>query len=254
MGVLFKTNDASIALEEDDFEELKSRIFTMYGWPNVKVEITDAQFIYTIKRAVSYLNTYSPKLDHVFKKVYLHTNECLISEYDVIHSVLDVYASTDYLMGLGMPFQNLMAPAMTIGSTYNPELLSNYISLFAAYDVSKRMFGMQPMAELKHPNIIKLSPIPYIETRFCFVITVDHDSNLASLNEYETNWFVRFMEAAVGKVIGETRRKYDGIVLPVGNLSTSGASIYSENVEKEKELIEEIKGRHKFPQSYLSIG
>lgn len=255
MGVLFNTEDSTgIVLETDDLLELKERVFTLYGWPNVKVEITDDQFNRIIKRAVSYLNTYSPKIDYIFKQVMQNYSDYTIIEYNKVHSVLDVYASVEYLMGLGMPFQTLMAPAMAIGSTYNSQLLSDYVSLFTAYDMAKRMFGLQPIADLIQPNIIRISPIPYIDTRFCFVITVDHDSNLASLNDYEVNWFTRFMEAATGKVIGETRRKYDGLSLPVGSLSTSGSSMYSENAEKEKELIEEIKGRHKFPQAYIAIG
>lgn len=337
MGVLFRGNQASIQLEDDDFEELQKRIYTIYGWPNVKVEITTEQFQQTIERAAKYLNTYSPKVDYIFKYVYPNTSDYVLekdsyvaetvtnfsriddhnftllgdrttdyianktkvsfnnmvslvlsSVYDAttnlttikvkfennsniiptdlyvmsysnapemyIHSVQDVYVSTEYLMGLGMPYQNLIGPAMTIGAAYDTTILSDYISLFAAYDMAKRMFGTQPYAQLIHPNIVRLDPIPYIDTTFCFVVTIDHDANLGSLNEYETNWFFRFMEAAVGKVIGETRRKYSGVTLPVGTLDTSGGSLFSESLEKENALIEEIKNRRKLPSAYINIG
>lgn len=337
MGVLFRGNSSSISLETDDLDELKKRIYTVYGWPNVKVEITNTQFDQTVERAAKYLNTYSPKTDYIFKHVYPNVSDYVLekdayvaetvanvtrltdnsftilndrttdyivnktkvsfsnrislvtsSTYDdttnlttvtvkfentsniiptdiyvmsysnapelYVHSIQDVCVSTDYLMGLGMPFQNLIGPAMTIGAAYDSSLLTDYVSLFSAYDLAKRMFGTQPYASLIHPNIARLDPIPYIDTIFCFVITVDHDSNLGSLNEYETNWFMRFMEAAVGKVIGETRRKYANVTLPVGTLDNSGGTIYTECADKEKELIEELKNRHKLPSAYIAIG
>lgn len=338
MGALFKSLiDDNYELDSDDFIELQNRIYTSYGWPNVKVEITDEQFKRIIRRAVSYLNTYSPKveyiLEHVYSnqsdyvlnkdvfvgedygtftkinpysftlqgnrtadyivnttRIYLNNLECratvvTYSETDdlttivvtfgntahkitdelytvsysntaplYIHSVQDVYVSTDYLMGLGMPYQNLIAPAMTLGASYDTTLLSDYVSLFAAYDLAKRMFGTQPMVKFIHPNIARIDPIPYIDTTFCFVITVNHETNLGSLGEYEFNWFLRFMEIATGKVIGETRRKYSGMPLPAGSLETSGSALYSECDAKEKELIEEIKGRRKLPSAYICVG
>lgn len=254
MGVLFRNNIIDLQLEDDDLQELKNQIYTEFGWSNVKVEITDQQFYHLIRIAVGYLNTYSPKVDYIFTPVKTTVSDYVIDKYDYVHSVQDVFVSATYLMGLGMPYQNLIGPAMTIGAAYDTTLLNDWVNLFAAYDLAKRMFGTQPQATLIQPNIVRLDPIPYMDTTFCFVVTVNHDRNLASLSQYELDWFLRYMKAVVGKTVGETRRKYDGVQLPVGTLSNSGSAMYTENLEREKELIEEIRARHKLPAAYISLG
>ena len=254
MGVLFKNNDSIIALEPDDYQELKTRVFSVFGWPTVNVEINDAGFQYIIKRAVSYLNIYAPKATVVTKSVAAHVSDYTISEYTQVNSLLDIMVSTEYLIGLGIPIQALMGVPMSIVATYNITQIENYMSMFQAYDMAKRMYGTQPIAELIHPNIVRVMPAPYMNSIFKFAITIDHDTNLASLNEYEQNWLVRFCQASTGKVLGEIRRKYDGVTLPVGSLSTSGNSIYTENLQNEKDLLEELKSRKKFPQAFITVG
>lgn len=254
MGVLFRDNIFDLRLEDDDFNELKNRIYSEYGWPNVKVEITDDQFKRLICNAASYLNTYSPKVVYTYVNMRSGVSDYTISDYDYVHSVQDIYVSVNYLLSLGLPFQNLMGDVMTLAASNDISIMTDWVNLYAAHDFAKRMFGSQPMATCIQPNIIRISPVPSMETTFCFEITVNHDKNLASLTEYEVNWFLRYLKALVGKTIGETRRKYDGVQLPVGSLSNSGGSLYSENLEKEKELIEEIRNRHKLPAAYISIG
>lgn len=254
MGVLFKPTDVNISLEEDDFNELKSRVYTYFGWPTVAVEIGDDSFKYILKRTIMYLNTYSPKIDLVSKSVYTGTTEYTILEYEQVNGVLDVYVSAEYLIGLGLPIQSLLAAPMSLSSVQNTDQLTNYISMFSTFDMVKRMFGTQPGFELVQPNVIRINPSPYLDTIFKFAITVDHDPNLASLSEYEINWMIRFCQAGVGKVLGQIRRKYDGVQLPVGALNATGGTLYTEAAELEKELLEELKLRHKFPQTYITIG
>jgi len=254
MGVLFKERDKNIAIEEDDFKELKSRIYSLYGYPQVQIELKDESLKYIIKRAVMYLNTYAPKMDMVVKAVYPNEGEYIVLEYDQVNSVLDVFVSIEYLIGLGLPIQSALGVPMSLAGSRNLDHLTNYVSMFAAYDLSKRIFGTHPRAELVHPNIIRLSPTPYMETQFKFAITVDHDPNLASLNEFEINWLIRFCQAGVGKTLGQVRRKYDGVTLPVGVLSTAGSALYAENDAIEKELIEELKNRRKFAETFITVG
>lgn len=254
MGVLFKPTDINISLEPDDFEELKNRIYNIFGYPLVAVELSNDALGYVIKRAVMYLNTYAPKMDYITKMVDTRDSEYVIHEYKQVNSVLDVYVSAEYLIGLGLPIQALLGTPMSFAASRNTAHLDNFISMFQAYEMAKRMFGTHPRAELVHPNIIRLTPRPFMNSIFKFVITVDHDLNLASLNEFEINWLVRFCQAGVGKVLGQIRRKYDGVTLPVGTLSNSGTAIYTESVETEKELIEELKNRRKFPETFITVG
>jgi len=254
MGVLFKSTDINIAIEDDDFNELKSRVYSQFGWPVVAVEISDDIFKYILKRTILYLNTYSPKLDYITKSITPYVIDYIIHEYERVNAVLDVYVSAEYLIGLGMPIQSFLAIPMSLAASNNTSHLENYISMFTAYDMAKRIFGTQPSAELVPPNIVRLNPAPYTSTTFKFAITVDHDANLSSLSDYEINWMIRFCQAGVGKVLGQIRRKYDGVQLPVGSLSGSGSALYAESVELEKELLEELKSRHKFPQTFITVG
>lgn len=254
MGILFKSTDVNIALQEDDFNELKTRVYSQFGWPTVAVELNDDNFKYILKRTIMYLNTYSPKIDYITKEVTPYVTDYEILEYDQVNSVMDVYVSAEYLIGLGMPIQSFLAVPMSLTASRNSEYLENYISMFTAYDMAKRMFGTQPSASLVPPNYVRVNPSPYLTTLFKFVITVDHDPDLASLSEYEINWMTRFCQASVGKVLGQIRRKYDGVQLPVGSLSGSGNALYSESAEMEKELLEELKLRHKFPETFIVVG
>jgi len=254
VGVLFKPTDVNISLEPDDFEELRNRVYSQFGWPTVAVELSNENFKYILKRAIMYLNTYSPKCDYIAKTVYPYVTEYEILEYAQVNGVLDIIVSAEYLIGLGIPISSFMGVPLSLAASRNTQYMDNFVSLYEAYDMAKRMFATRPYAELVNPNIIRINPAPYMETLFKFVITVDHDPNLSSLNEYEIDWMIRFCQAGVGKVLGEIRRKYDGVTLPVGSLSTSAESMYTDAVQAEKDLLEELKMRHKFPQTFITIG
>lgn len=254
MGRLFKNSRDIVSLDHDDFEELKNRVYSFYGKPSIVVELPDEAFQNVIIKGVQQLNTYAPKLDRLFKTVYPNTGKYIIHEYERVNSILDIYVSTDYLIGLGLPIQSLLGIPMSFAASQNSQHLDNFISMFSAYDMAKRMFGVQPLAELLEPNIIEITPIPYTETIFCFCITVNHDKDLGSLNEFEIRWLTDYCTATTGKIIGQIRRKYDGVTLPVGTLSTTGSSLYAESIEWEKTLMEELKSRRKFSQAFITVG
>lgn len=254
MGKLFKSSRDLVKLDADDFEELRHRVYSYYGNPTVSVELPAEAFQYAITKAAQQLNTFAPKIDRILKTIETNRSQYTLHEYDRINSVIDIHVSSDYLIGLGLPIQTLMGMPMAFSSSQNPQELINFISMFSSYDIAKRMFGMQPIVELIEPNTIEITPTPYTDTIFAFVITVNHDKDLGSLNDFEVNWLVRYCTAVTGKMLGQIRRKYDGITLPVGSLSTTGSSIYSESSEWEKELIEELKNRRKLPQSFISVG
>lgn len=254
MSILFNDTDYNLNLSEEDFQELKKRAYSQFGWPTVAVELKDDNFKYIIKRGVMYLNTYAPKIDYISKTVYPYVTDYEILEYEKVTGFLDLYVSVEYLIGLGLPIQSLLGVPMSLAASRNSSHLINFVSLFANYDIAKRIFQTKPKVEHVRPNIGRINPAPYKEAIFKFVIAVDHDTDLSSLNDYEINWLERFCQANVGKVLGQIRRKYSGVTLPVGALDLSGQGLYAEAVQKEEELLKEIKLRHKFPQSFITIG
>jgi len=254
MGVMYNAIDANIQLELDDFNELKQRVYSQFGWPTVAIEIGDDSFKYIIKKAISYLNTYSPREVLVSKTVRPYVTLYEMFDYPQVNGVLDVFVSVEYLIGLGLPIQTVLGVPMSLAASRNSQHLINFISMFQAYDVAKRTFGTKPHAELVRPNFVSINPAPFMETIFKFDLAVDHLPNLSSLNDYEIHWLERFCQANVGKVLGQIRRKYSGVTLPVGALDASGNSLYAESVEMENALIEELKSRHKFPETFIAVG
>jgi len=254
MGVLYYRTDANIQLQLDDFNELKQRVFNQFGWPTISVEISDDSFKYILKRGISFLNTYSPREVLVSKTVRPYVTQYEMFDFPQINGVLDVFVSVEYLIGLGLPIQAILGVPMSLAASRNSQHLINFISMFQAYDISKRIFGTKPRAELVPPNFVNINPAPFMETIFKFDLAVDHLPDLSSLNDFEINWLERFCQANVGKVLGQIRRKYSGVTLPVGALDASGNALYTESVELERSLIEELKSRHKFPETFIAVG
>lgn len=254
MGVLFGNSEGRLKLEEDDYKTLSRQVFAKFGWPNVKIEITENQFKECIRDSVFYLNTYSPRITLSYQSLVARQGEYILSEYKSINAVLDMCVSTNYLISIGMPYQNLISPFMSLAASRDPSIIEGWVSVFSQYGLAKRMFGAMPNAERVHPNKVRISPVPFMNYDCAFLISIDHTENLSSLNQWEIQWFVEYVTAAVGIVIGETRRKYDGVTLPVGSLSTSGGSLVGEYNAKKEALITEIKGRRKIPEAFVLIG
>lgn len=254
MGKLFNTAEIEINLDDDDFEELKRRCYSQFGWPKVNIECDDSNFSYIIKKGLMHLSTHVPKVVYEQVPVFAYQSEYKLDKYTQISGVLDVYASTEYLIGLGLPIQATLGTPMSLASSHNTAHLNNFASIMSAYALSKNIWQVQPIAELLHPNTIRILPTPYSDSTFVFVITINHESNLESLSKFEKDWLVRWCQAGVGKFIGQVRRKFDGVTLPVGTLSTSGGSIYTENDELEKALMEELIKYKKYAQLYIARG
>ena len=84
MGALFKNTDRYLKMDEDDFIELKNRVYSQLGWPTVAVELSDDHFKYIVKRAIMYLNTYAPKITTALVDVTPATCEYTLDEFEDI--------------------------------------------------------------------------------------------------------------------------------------------------------------------------
>lgn len=253
MGALFKSTDRYLKMDEDDFIELKNRVYSQLGWPTVAVELSDDHFKYIVKRAIMYLNTYAPKITTALVDVSPSTSDYTLDEYEDIHAVLDIYVSTDYLIALGIPISSTIGSVMGMAAAYDSTIIPDYLSMVEAYQNSRLIFQTQPRAEIIHPNTIRILPTPFMSSTFQLVLTVDHDDNLASLDKFERDWLVKFCIASANKVTGTIRRKYSGLT-PFGDISGTGATMVTEGAETENTLLEELKNRHKFSQFYIQVG
>lgn len=257
MGKLFKNSNLNfgVNLDQSDLEILKKRVFAEFGYPLVKVEILDEQFQMIIHSAVEYINTYSPKSIEISKYVYPNQSDYTFDELDRdITGVLDSYYTTSYHIMQGAPPQILFPDISIIQASHDAAVMSDYVTKAAQHSLAKTLFGGNPSHELIGPRTIRITPKPLMETAVVFKVTVNHDEDLGSLDEYEKNWLIKFCTAKTAKVLGRVRSKFSGVTLPIGDLGTDGNNLVTESKEAEKELIEELKLRHKFPESYIFIG
>jgi hypothetical protein len=244
-----------VNLDHDDLEILKRRVFVEFGYPQVKVEIIDDQFMTIIHSAVEYINTYSPKFLEVSKFVTPGKSDYYFDELDRdITAILDAYYTLDYHIMQGAPTQILFPDIAVIQASQNAQVFSDYIVSAAQYSMAKTVFGRTPSHSLIGPRLIRVNPTPMMESAVIFKITTDHDKDLGSLQEYEKNWLIKFCIARTSRVIGRIRTKFTGVTLPIGDLGTDGQTLITDGKEAEDKLIEELKTRHKFAESYILVG
>lgn len=248
------SNLSKIDIELDDFEEIKKRIFSELGFPRVNVEITDDQLKIMIKRAADILNTYSPRAVEIVKMVYPTMSDYTFEEFDKINAVIDVAVDMNYLITLGIPLTVLMRNPVAMYAARQPDVMADFISELASYDYVSRMFGLKACAEIIQPNIVRVNPLPMHESFFLFNMAVCHTRDLSSIDDYELNWLLKFCKAKCLQVIGIIRGKYSGVTLPIGDLSGNANTLYDEGKEAEKDLMDEIKKRRKFPKAAILAG
>lgn len=258
MGKLFGNVNPinfGINLDADDFEVLKQRVFGEYGYPTVKVEITDSQFYTIIHTAAEWINLHSPKAVELSKYVYPDESTYEFDELDRnITGVLDIYCSIDWHIMGGAPADILLPEIGMIRGSTDAAVMSEYVVKMAQHQMAKTIFGRTPVGEAIGPKTIRVLPRPQMESMMIFKVTTWHDEDLGSYDDWEKNWLIRFCSARAARILGRVRSKYSGVTLPIGDLSSDGKDLIAESKETEKELIDEIKARHKFAESYLMLG
>lgn len=258
MGALFKENsdrNFGVNLDADDMEILKERVYSDFGYPVVKVEITDKQFLMIIHSAVEYLNTYSPRSIEVRKFVNPSESEYSFEELDRdMTAVLGIYFPLDWHIMQGAPAEVLFPEISMIRASNDAMVMSDFVTKQAQHQMAMTIFGTKPTPELIGPRKIRILPRPIMESMVCFKVTTNHDQNLGSLDDYEKNWLIKFCTARTARVLGRIRSKFSGVNLPLGNLNADGDALIAESKEAEEKLVEEIKTRHKFAESYLFLG
>lgn len=254
MGNLFTKTEIDLQIPEDDMEELYNRCCQKFGLGIVNVELTKDNLAYIIKNGMMLLSTWVPKVVDVKVGIKADTTYYTIEEYERVNGLIDVFVSSSYLIGIGLPIQSLMGMPMALSGSSSPETVTDYMSLISAHNTAKQVYQVFPMPELIQPNKILVTPKPYMNDTWIFRLSVSHNSDLSSLNKWEREWLIRYCMMGAGKVIGTVRTKYSGITIPVGSLENSGSTIYSEAVEEEKALMEELKLYKKFGQLYIAVG
>lgn len=252
MGIFNKL--PNIQLDDSDFEELKMRALSEFGYPSVSVEITENNLVMAIKKAVDVLNIYAPRIVYPRFQIFPMKSDYELADYPKINSVVDIYLDINYLIGMGIPWEVLMRQPLSLAAKSDITVMTDYITNFLQYDTVNKAFGLDLAKELIEPNIVRITPTPMYQGLVAAKLAVPHTEDLSSLNSYEINWFIQFVQCKVAKMLARIRGKFSGVQLAVGSLDNDASTLLQEADEKEKELIEELKARYKFPESTLLIG
>jgi len=252
MGIFNKL--PNVQLDNSDFEELKIRVLSEFGYPRVSVEITDENIMLAVKKTVDILNLYAPKIDYPRLQLFPRMSDYPLNDYPKINSIIDLYLDINYLIGIGIPWEILMRQPLSLAAKDDITVMTDYVSKFLQYDTVNKAFGLNFSKELIEPNILRITPTPMYTGLASAKIAIPHDNDLSSLGSFEINWFIQFVQCKVAKMLARVRGKFTGVQLAVGSLDTDAAALLTEADEKEKSLMEEIKSRYKFPESSLLIG
>ena len=213
-------------------------IKTGLGWPFMHLELEDDKIIdyfteHTLKEFSYYVpdkNKIGLNLDLAANKVPGVANEFYIFDPQGLEilNVIDFYTSASDLYLHGHP---PLGP-MSMGELPEWALAvhnSMMVKMFSSFDYT---------CEFKHPNIIRISPLP---TSSVGIITVEYERNqppdLSGIPNDVYTYFKKMALADILIAIGRIRKRYGG-----GNLRTPFGEIPLESdvMEEGKELKREV--------------
>lgn len=97
--------------------------------------------------------------------------------------------------------------------------------------------------EFKHPNIMRVSPVPTSESFCAIEYERMHHPSFATITNDLSFMFMELCLADIMILIGRLRSKYSeggGLATPFGNVPLQGGQLYDEGKEKKRELIEKF--------------
>jgi len=169
-------------------------------------------------------------------KVPGRSNEWYIEDPEGIEilTVVDIYFPNSNLMALGYP----PLGAFTQGDLRHWALDVNTAMMVKQYS------DWNFTHEFRHPNIVRISPLPAATTNFNYV-TVEYErmqpSDFRGIRNDLEHFFLELALADIMIVIGRIRKRYgDGnLRTPFGEIPLS-AEIFDEGKEKRSEVIEKL--------------
>lgn len=213
------------------------------GHPVMKIELSDEQILETVQqeslREWSYYkpdtNTIAFNLNVEAFKVPGKRNEWYINEPDgrEILNIIELYQSPSDLYALGHPpfgaFRefDIREQALQISQAMTTKM-------FSSYDVT---------FEFKHPNIVRISPVPTSGNR---VIAIEYErmshKNFSDIPNDVHRLFLDLATADVMIIIGRMRQKYSSgnLRTPFGEIPLD-AEILQEGKEMKREVIEKLE-------------
>lgn len=212
------------------------------GWPFMQLELEDDKIVeYTATHTLKEFGYYVPQvwkiglnLDLESNRVPASPNEWYIFDPQGLEilNVIDFYSTSGDLYLLGHP---PLGP-MSMGELPDWALsVSNAmtVKMFSSFDYT---------FEFRHPNIIRISPLPSTKG----VITVEYErqqpEDLSGIPNDLQQYYKKLALADIMMVIGRIRKKYGAgnLRTPFGEIPLD-SDIYEEGKELKREVIEVLE-------------
>jgi hypothetical protein len=212
------------------------------GWPFMQLELEDKKIIeYTTNHTLKEFGYYVPQVWKIGMNLELESNRVpsIPNEWYIfdpqgleILNVIDFYSTSGDLYLHGHP---PLGP-MSMGQLPDWALaVSNAmtVKMFSSFDYT---------FEFRHPNIIRISPLPSSQR----VITVEYErqqpEDLSGIPNDLQQYYKKLALADIMMVIGRIRKKYGGGTLrtPFGEIPLD-SDIYEEGKELKREVIEVLE-------------
>lgn len=213
------------------------------GWPFMHLELTDEQIVeYISKNTVKEYSYYIPqvwktpvntnldssKVPGIANEYYIHDPQGL-----EILNVIEFYSSKSELYLHGHPPMGPMSmgelPEWAL-SVHNAMM----VKMFSSFDYT---------FEFKHPNVIRISPLPNTGLG---TITVEYERqqpcDLSGIPNDLQSYFKKLALGDIMLVIGRIRKRYGGgnLRTPFGEIPLE-SDIYDEGKELKREVIEKME-------------
>lgn len=210
------------------------------GWPFMHLELEDEKIIeYFTTHTTKEFAYYVPQVWKIGLNLDLETNKLpgVANEYYIhdpqgleILNVIDIYTTTGDLYINGHPPLGPMTPGEIPNWALAVET-SMMTKMFSSFDYT---------FEFRHPNIIRISPLP---TGTLGIITVEYErqqpQDLSGIPNDLHQYFKKLALADIMIVIGRIRKRYGGGTLrtPFGEIPLE-SDIMDEGKEIKREVIE----------------
>jgi hypothetical protein len=227
---------------------IKDWVHSRLGFPVVRVELDDFQFLTSIDEAISRLDYHAP--DWCTQLVVFETSGG-INGYKMPDFILNNFRYAAYKKSL------LSIPLA--GQTLEMDFFIKYFQdnfLFSDYAVSdflllkqhlkmiRKILGREGSLQIINNQYLMVYPTP-ADGDAEDVVVEFKCLNSDTLHHFFMNWIQRYSLAVCKGILGEIRGKYDTIPSPQGGARLNGAALIEESIREkeilEKELLSEIE-------------
>jgi len=212
------------------------------GYPYVGIELSDEEILNYVKRySLKTFSRYFPdknsiglNLSSTTNLVSGKTNEYYIEDPDGIEilNIVDIIYGSGFLVFLGQPIRGAYSHSEIKEWALNNEI-AGQTKMFSDFNWT---------FEFKHPNIVRISPVPINVGWAAVIYERIQPSDFSGVSNEMQEYLLELSLADIMIVLGRIRKKYSGgnLRTPMGDIPIDG-DILEEGKEKRREVLEKLE-------------